>query len=252
MSEKYLSTSQVARELGIHPNTVRQYEAFGFLSPVPRAKNNYRQFSSKHVFQLHLVKASTKITWQGGVFRKTALEIIKAAANFEIETALCYHQKLLDMILLEKQRADQALDVLEQWAVNSEVEPTYRNPLRIGETALLLDASVDKLRNWERNGLIEVPRDPQNGYRHYGGKEINRLRVIRTLILARYSIMSILRMFGHFENVQAEDLRQALDTPREDEGLIYFTDRWLSMLAEMQQAAEKMGDSLQQMADLNL
>ena len=249
MSGEYLSTSQVARETGLHPNTIRQYEAWGFLSPVPRAKNNYRHFSRHHIHQLDLVKASTKITWQGGVFRKTALEIIKAAAKFDLETAQILQKKLLDLIFLERERAEKALDVLEHWAKNIEDEPLNWKYLRIGEAAVLLDASVDKLRNWERNGLIEVPRDPQNGYRLYGKKEINRLRVIRTLILARYSIMSILRMFVQFDDLQEENLRQALDTPREDEGLLYFTDNWLSTLAGMQQAAEKMGESLKLLAD---
>ena len=249
MSGEYLSTSQVARETGLHPNTIRQYEAWGFLSPVPRAKNNYRHFLRHHIYQLHLVKASTKITRQGGVFRKTALEIIRAAAEFDLETALILQKKLLDLIFLERERAEEALDVLEHWAKNIEDEPHNWKYLRIGEAAVLLDASVDKLRNWERNGLIEVPRDPQNGYRLYGKKEIDRLRVIRTLILARYSIMSILRMFVQFDDLQEENLRRALDTPREDEGLLYFTDNWLSTLAGMQQAAEKMGESLKQLAD---
>ena len=245
MPDETLSTSQIARETGLHPNTIRQYEAWGFLSPVPRAKNNYRCFYRYHIYQLQLVRASMKITWQGGVFRKTTLEIIEAAADFDLERATGLQQKLLDLILIEKRRAEQALDVLEKWAKNSIEELQTQGFLRIGEAAVLLDASVDKLRNWERNGLIEVPRDSRNGYRLYGKKEIDRLRVIRTLILARYSIMAILRMFVQFDGMQEGDLRQVLDTPREDEGLLYFTDNWLSTLDGMQQAAENIGVYLQ-------
>ena len=41
--------------------------------------------------------------------------------------------------------------------------------LSIGQTAELLDVSIDMLRNWERNGLIsDIPRDPRNNYRLYG------------------------------------------------------------------------------------
>jgi DNA-binding transcriptional MerR regulator len=69
------------------------------------------------------------------------------------------------------------------------------------------------LRNWERNGLLTVPRDPDNGYRRYGPAEIGRLRVIRTLRHARYSPMAILRMLRQLDADRDANLRQALDTP---------------------------------------
>ena len=50
------------------------------------------------------------------------------------------------------------------------------------------------LRNWERNGLLRVPRDPRNRYRTYSAAEIGRLRVIRVLARSKYSQMAILRM----------------------------------------------------------
>jgi DNA-binding transcriptional MerR regulator len=93
------------------------------------------------------------------------------------------------------------------------------------------------LRNWERNGLIEVPRDPRNGYRLYGAAEIGRLRVIRTLRRANYSLMAILRMLLNLDQGKKEDLRQVLDTPRPDENVYSAADQWLSTLAELEQRA---------------
>jgi DNA-binding transcriptional MerR regulator len=101
----------------------------------------------------------------------------------------------------------------------------------------LLDVSTDRLRNWERDGLIKVPRDPDNGYRRYGAAEIGRLRVIRLLRSAGYSTMAILRMMLYFDQGQRDGLRQALDTPRPDEDIIFATDRWLSTLAETEEQA---------------
>lgn len=37
MPRTYLSTTQIARAIGVHPNTVRVYEAWGFLPVVPRS-----------------------------------------------------------------------------------------------------------------------------------------------------------------------------------------------------------------------
>ena len=96
------------------------------------------------------------------------------------------------------------------------------------------------LRNWERNGLIDVPRDPSNQYRLYGTAEFGRLRVIRTLVQSGYSLMAILRMLQQFDAGKTDNLRTALDVPREDEEIQTIADRWLSTLLELEQRAQAM------------
>ena len=44
----------MATLFGVHPNTVRLYEARGYLSPVPRSKNGYRMFTPRHVVEMRL------------------------------------------------------------------------------------------------------------------------------------------------------------------------------------------------------
>jgi DNA-binding transcriptional MerR regulator len=119
--------------------------------------------------------------------------------------------------------------------------------VQISEAARLLGVTIDMLRNWERNGLIAVPRDPRNGYRLYGATEIGRLRVIRTLLRAGYSMMAILRMLLHLDRGQAGDLRLVLDTPPPDEDAVYATDRWLSTLAGQEQRARDLISQLEAM-----
>jgi len=104
----------------------------------------------------------------------------------------------------------------------------------------LLDVSIDQLRNWERNGLIDVPRDPSNGYRMYSPKEIGRLRVIRMLIRSRYSLMSILRVLTKLDAGKIVPLRQALDTPEPGEDILYVTDHWLSTLNGLENDAREL------------
>jgi DNA-binding transcriptional MerR regulator len=93
------------------------------------------------------------------------------------------------------------------------------------------------LRNWERNGLISIPRDPFNGYRRYGAQEISRLRVIRMLSRAGYSLSAILRMLLQLDQGKKNDLRGALDTPRPDEDVFSASDRWISTLSDQEQRA---------------
>jgi len=48
-SNRDLRTSNVAASVGVHPNTVHLYEAWGFLPPIPRTPNGYRHFAEFHV-----------------------------------------------------------------------------------------------------------------------------------------------------------------------------------------------------------
>ncbi len=85
-----------------------------------------------------------------------------------------------------------------------------------------------------------MPRDPRNGYRLYGPAEIGRLpRVIRMLLRSGFSTMAVLRMLLQLDQGYQGDLRQALDTPRPDEDMLYASDRWLTTLADMEQHARQ-------------
>jgi hypothetical protein len=106
-----------------------------------------------------------------------------------LESAYTY----LARVRAEHLRAEAATEMLERRAAGTAADATIE-PMSIGDTAKLLGASRDVLRNWERNGLLRVPRHPRNGYRQYGAPEIGRLRVVRILRRAGYSTMAILRM----------------------------------------------------------
>ncbi len=247
MPRNFLTTSDLARAAKIHPNTVRLYEAWGFLSPVPRGANSYRHFSQTHLNQILLVRAASACTWLTGGVRDTAYQMIHSAAREDWREALAQSKLLLDLVQAERARAEAAAAYLDEWAHGVE-HPPLPHPLKTGEAAALLDSTIDALRNWERNGLICVPRDPKNGYRLYGADEIGRLRIIRMLLKSRYSIMSVLRMVTQLDQGYKENLREALDTPRDDEDVFYFTDHWLSTLAAMEMKAQQIVEMLLEIA----
>jgi DNA-binding transcriptional MerR regulator len=110
-----------------------------------------------------------------------------------------------------------------------------------------LGTTVDTLRNWDRNSLIDVPRDPNNQYRQYSQTEISRLRVIRMLRAAGYSMMAIYRMMKHLDAGKTENLGQVLDTPQPDEDVFAASDRWLSALQEQEQRGLLMIAQLEEM-----
>jgi DNA-binding transcriptional MerR regulator len=236
MKSRYLRTSDIAKAVGVHPNTVRLYEEWGLLPPIPRTPSGYRQFTEAHLDQMRLARRAFQDPWHGRRIRKSIVAVVKQAASGDIAKARKMADEHLALVRAERAQAEAAADFLERWAAGKAVEPML-TPLQIGAAAGLLDVTTDMLRNWERNSLIKVPRDPDNGYRLYGANEIGRLRVIRLLRSAGYSTMAILRMMLYFDQGQRNGLRQALDTPRPDEDIIFAADRWLSTLAEAEEQA---------------
>jgi DNA-binding transcriptional MerR regulator len=236
MPVRHLSTAKIAAIVGCHPNTVRLYEAWGFLPPVRRSPKGYRLYTSDHLDQMILARTALNSAWPGKNIRRSALALVRHAANDDLRGALELAYRHLALVQAEQAQADAAVHLVERWIAGAPVH-SDRGDLHIADAAHLLGLSSDMLRNWERDGLLEVPRQPGNGYRLYGEAEIARLRVIRMLRSAGYSSMSILRMLSQLDRDGSIDPRQALEIPEGDEDIQHATDRWLSTLQDQGQRA---------------
>ncbi|NLX10490.1 MAG: MerR family DNA-binding transcriptional regulator [Chloroflexi bacterium] len=241
MPRRFLYTTDLAKAVGAHPNTVRLYEAWGFLPPVPRTPSGYRQFSETHLEHMRLAWTALHNTW---ICKPLLLDTVRTAAAGDLGGALERAYNYLAQVRSERVQAEAAIAFLEAWAQGKALD-RGGSPSRIGETARRLHVSPDMLRNWERNGLLKVPRDPHSGYRLYGPAEAGRVRVIRMLRQAGYSVMAILRMMIQFDQGQRHNLGAMLDTPRPDEDVYYAADRWLSALAEAEQIGLDVIDQLE-------
>lgn len=246
MPRGHLSTSQIADAVGVHPNTVRLYEQWGFLPTVPRSPAGYRLYGERHLAQMRLARTALHGGWPGREIRRSALALVQRAASGDIPAALALAHHHLGLVQAERGQAEAAATYLQGWAEGQASQP-LAGPLQIREVAALLNLSCDVLRNWERDGLIRIPRHPGNRYRLYGAAEIGRLRVIRTLRQAGYSPMAILRMLLQLDRGRTRDLAQVLDTPRPDEDVYSANDRWLSTLAEQEARAQEIIRQLEAM-----
>ncbi len=236
---KYLRTSDLARAVGIHTNTVRRYVEWGLLPPVERSPSGYRLFTRAHLDCLRVARLVLSGDYPGRSIRHSGGKIIQWMAAGDPGGALEVAYQHLALVQAEHAQANAAAELLERWAQGAGTDATGQ-ALQIGAAAKYLGVTRDILRNWERNGLIRVPRQPGNGYRIYTAREISRLRVIRMLSRAGYSLMAILRMLLQLDGGAGGDLRQALDTPRPDEDVYMASDRWLSTLAREEERARKL------------
>jgi DNA-binding transcriptional MerR regulator len=239
MKPQHYSTLQVARAAGVHPNTVRMYEVWGFLPSVPRAPNGYRRYAEFHLDQMRLARTALHGSWPGPSIRESALTLVRRSASGDLGGALEQAYRHLALVQAERALAEGAAKLLERWAQGSAID-TSTKPLRIKDAAKLLGVTSDMLRNWERNGLLKVPRDPHSHYRAYGAAELDRVRVIRTLSRAGYSIMAILRMLRRLDAGERHNLRKVLDTPGPHEDAFSAADQWLSALQSQEQRANDM------------
>jgi DNA-binding transcriptional MerR regulator len=239
MKPRYYSTVQVSRAVGVHPNTVRMYEVWGFLPPVPRAPNGYRRYTEFHIDQMRFARTALHGGWLGRNIRESAVTLVRRSASGDLGGALELAYRHLALVQAERAQAEGAANLLERWAQGTAIDATAE-PLRIKDAAKLLGVTSDMLRNWERNGLLKVPRDPHNHYRHYGAAELDRVRVIRTLSRAGYSNMAILRMLRHLDAGERHNLRKALDTPDPHEDVFTASDQWLSALQSQELRANDM------------
>lgn len=231
------TTSDVAKVIGIHPNTVRMYEEWGLIPLAERKSNGYRIFTDFHIEQLRLARIAFQIEVLQNGLRKKVVEIIKLSAKKEFDKALMFANEYRSQIQREQRNAEESIGIAKQILSGKSAEHTFL--LKRKEVSDYLDISMDTLRNWERNGLLQIKRK-QNGYRSYTSDDIERLKMIRTLRLANYSLEAILRMLNALEHNPQIDMKQVLNTPQTDSDIVSVCDRLIVSLKDGEENAEKM------------
>lgn len=243
---KTYSTFEIAKAVNVHPNTVRLYEKWGYLPKIPRNKNGYRIFKNEHLEQMRLARIAFRCEFIQGNIRKKAANIVILGAQGKLKEALIFAEEYKKHVKKELKQAEKAAFIVQN-LLNQESGNKTGPYMNRKEVAGNLGVSIDVLRNWELNGLISVPRNPQNGYRVYGKKEINRLIVIRTLREANYSLMAILRMLRHFDYGKPVSIKEALNTPGSGEEIVDATDKWISTLEQTERDALELIKHLEKM-----
>lgn len=226
-------TAQIAHRIGIHPNTVRLYEELGLIPKPQREANGYRVFTDFHIEQFKFARTALKVEVLQNGLRKQAINIIKTSAAKDFDRAIFLTERYLQQIKREQKNAEEAIAITER-LLSGENQETGNILFTRKETADHLQITMDALRNWEMNGLLTVKRK-QNGYRVYTDEDIRRLKIIRSLRCANYSLAAILRMLNALSKDPEADIREVIDTPKENDDIISVCDKLLTSL----QYAEK-------------
>lgn len=242
--DKTYKTSEVAKLIGIHSNTVRMYEDLGLISKPSRKGNGYRVFTDLHIDQLKLVRKAFEVEVLQNGLRKKAIAIVKMSAKQDFDEAIVLTKEYIKSIKKEIDNANEAVDIAGKLINRLNHEKDFN--LKRKEVSELLGISMDTLRNWEMNGLVNIKRK-QNGYRIYTYEDIQRLKVIRSLKCANYSLSAILRMLNKLSENNEADINEVLNSPNENEDIISVCDKLIISLNLAAKNAEEILEMLYEM-----
>jgi DNA-binding transcriptional MerR regulator len=188
-----MRTAEFANLFGVHPNTVRLYEEWGYLPPIPRDGLGQRVFEEGHVAQMRLARQTLHDAPRcGPEWKEVYKALVWLACGGQAQTAITQARKHLAVVKVARERAVDALAFLKG-TLPERIAQLVTPPLSIQQAAVLIDVSVPVLRRWESYELIEVSRNPHNKYRMYGADEIGWLLVVRTLRQAGYTVAACRR-----------------------------------------------------------
>ncbi|MGG5319016.1 MerR family transcriptional regulator [Enterococcus sp. AZ072] len=229
-------TSEVAKLVGLHPNTIRRYEEWELIPKPQRAVNGYRMFTQYHIELIRLAQVAFQIEVLQSGLRRKMVDVIKALALYDFNLA---RQLILDYQYLANQEIAQAHEAIEivEGIIRPEADENTQPPLTRSEAADYLEVTVDALRNWELNGLLMVKRRT-NRYRIYNQEDLKRLKIIRTLRGANYSLEAILRLLLTMDQKRVSSIKEVLNTPEPDEDIIAVCDQLLTSLEQAKKNAE--------------
>lgn len=237
-------TSEIAKIIGIHPNTVRLYEELELIPKPDRMPNGYRVFTDLHIEQFRLARLAFQVEVLQNGLRKKIVQMVKVSAAGDYDKALELTEGYRMQLRQEIANAEEAIDIVKRILDGRQEENVHT--MKRKEVSEYLNISMDTLRNWEMNGLLTVRRR-QNGYRVYTDDDIRRLKIIRSLRCANYSLEAILTMLGQVSKYPGIDIKRALDTPKEDTEIIAVCDKLVTSLTKAESNAEKMLDKLKEM-----
>ncbi|EAC9550333.1 MerR family transcriptional regulator, partial [Listeria monocytogenes] len=214
-------TSEVAKLVGFHPNTIRRYEEWKLIPKPQRAKNGYRIYNEYHVELIRTAKVAFQVEVLQSGLRAMMRELIKALAKYEFASATALLHDYVLAIDQEIDEANEAIHIVEDMIKGTTEEEDIS--LKRSEAAKYIGVTTDALRNWELNGLLLLKRS-ENGYRIYAADDLKRLKIIRILRSAKYSLEAILRLLHSIDHQEEHDVRTILNNPEPSEDIISVCD----------------------------
>jgi DNA-binding transcriptional MerR regulator len=177
----------LAREHGITPQAVRNYENDGLIPPAERTDTGYRVYTELHATALRAFLALVPAHGHA-----TAREIMRALNTSRMDAAL----SAIDRGHAQLQRDRDTLEAVAEAIAHLTTTPAQgpapdrRSAFSIGDLAHRLGVTAATLRNWEDAGIV-VPQRSASGHRTYDAADVRDAELAHLLRRGGYGLEQI-------------------------------------------------------------
>ncbi|MRH91751.1 MerR family transcriptional regulator [Nocardia sp. SYP-A9097] len=175
----------LAREHGLSPQAIRNYDDAGILPPTERTESGYRRYTPLHAQALRAFLALRR-----GHGHQQAMEIMRATNLGEVDSAY----RLIDAthIALRTERDTRTQVAAALSTLSTTPPPPIRGrPLTVGELAHRIGVHPATLRTWETEGILHPDRNRATGYREYGPTCVRDAEIARQLRRGGYPLPQV-------------------------------------------------------------
>ncbi|HLJ35867.1 MAG TPA: MerR family transcriptional regulator [Ktedonobacteraceae bacterium] len=189
MRKKTLRSIDLARDVGLSTQAIRDYERYGFIPPVERGPQGYRLYNSQHLHALRLARVLI-----AGYGWEHALHIMQHVHTHDLSSVLSEIDARHAALHQSRRELEQTLKILR--TLSTALPPIYEGntsakPLYIRDVAQRAGVRVSAIRFWEAQGLVQPHRDKSSKYRLYNEQHLRTLQVIALLRKANYGFEAI-------------------------------------------------------------
>lgn len=217
------------------------YEDLELIPKAERKPNGYRVFTDLHMEQFRLARMAFEVEVLQNGLRKEIIEVVKRSAKKRYDEAIVLTYEYIESINAEMDHAREAVEITKKLLDGVPHENSIF--MKRKEVSDALGITMDTLRNWEMNGLLKIKRK-ENGYRVYSEEDLQKLKIIRSLRCANYSLSAILRMMNAVNEDPEANILKVLNTPEESEDIVSVCDNLIIVLAAARENAERIVASL--------
>ena len=204
MRKKVLRSIDLARDVGLSTQAIRDYERYGFIPPVERGAQGYRLYGPQHLHALRT--ARVLITGYGWELARHIMQHVHANDRSSAFTEVDACHAALHQSRLEIEATLKALQTLSTTLPNTDEGISSDKPFYIRDVAQRVGVRISAIRFWEAQGLVQPMRDKSSKYRLYDEQHVRTLQVIALLRKANYgfeSIRSVLEQLASGTSEQA-------------------------------------------------
>ena len=118
-------------------------------------------FTDLHVMQIKLARYAfqTEILQNG--LKKKIIKVVQTTTKGDIDQAIIITEEYIEQLQQERYNAEEAIKIVQNILAGDDDNNIVS--MKRKEVSDYLNISMDTLRNWEMNGLIQIKRK-ENGY----------------------------------------------------------------------------------------